>query len=55
MSVSAELLSFMFAQHRSIALLHQSVDFLRIKLELYQRAYGMHQIKQCIGVIQEDI
>ncbi len=35
-----ELLPFMFAQQRAISMLHQSVSFLRMKHELYQRAHG---------------
>ena len=41
-SVGAELLPFMFAQQKAIGLLYQVTSFLRLKFELYQRAYGSH-------------
>ena len=50
--VGGELLGFMFAQQRAIALLQQSVAFLRVKLELYQRAYGAWRefvLRLCTG------
>ncbi len=39
-AIGGELIGFMFAQQRAIALLHQALAFLRLKRELYQRAYG---------------
>lgn len=39
--VGASLIPFMYAQQRAIGLLQQAVSFLRLKFELYQRAYGI--------------
>ena len=43
-TVGAELLPFMFAQQKAIGLLYQTTSFLRLKFELYQRAYGSHAV-----------
>ena len=53
--VGALLIPFMYAQQRAIGLLQQAVSFLRLKFELYQRAYGSHAVYRAFDPPDESL